>query len=771
MLLVICALLCLTGCGGNKGGTAGDQATDGTGGTGQTVGKESLPEVQDFSEHFSYAALEMDFAPERYDLPLLKDDLAPMDAAIRLALTADEQSFLLNHGFVVADFTLMPNCEDMSDAYKAIALNGIPIFVTSGSMLHTYHILFDDLLSSIEAQHLHHDIWNVARGLFDEAWALRDEADGDFKEAATRDAAFLAVGLELLKPHPSQLPSKPPGEAPGAPPNPKEFKPGDLDRYLFEVPAEIAGVVSKEIDLIADHAGQSESPLFIYIEDYSQYVPRGHYTASEKLKNYFRAMMWFGRMTMLIKGTSDVEPGRTCTTCEALISDYDSRIQTLGAAILSQAMARHGNLMRAWERTYKVTSFFVGFSDDLGPYEYIEAVDAVLGGKALPPSYSPEVHGNLMAKLAEYRSPRIYGGTGGCEILPPFTPEQAKECLAKTRGFRLMGQRFVPDSYILSKLVAPYTGAFRGGDLPFTAYTVPGVGTVRVFPRGLDVMAVMGSSRARAILDDLGDTDYADYDRAFAEVLAEVGDIEESEWNQNLYWNWLWTLRGFLSSFGVRYPGFMQSDAWKDRLLKVAVASWTELRHDTILYVKQSYTMALSAAPEPVAGRGYVEPVPELYNRLLSLTRMTRLGLESMELLSEADRRRLSRLEDVLDRLVGISLSELKGEPLTEAESQLLGRFGEVLEGVVAGVDKKSRKTTLVADVHTDGNSRMVLQEGVGYLDVILVAVGSGEGLSLAAGPELTYYEFKQPMSDRLTDEAWREMLNTAPPARPVWLP
>jgi hypothetical protein len=27
-------------------------------------------------------------------------------------------------------------------------------------------------------------------------------------------------------------------------------------------------------------------------------VPRGHYTRSEALKRYFRAMMWHGRMTL-----------------------------------------------------------------------------------------------------------------------------------------------------------------------------------------------------------------------------------------------------------------------------------------------------------------------------------------------------------------------------------------------------------------------------------------------------------------------------------------
>ncbi|MEA1925191.1 MAG: DUF3160 domain-containing protein, partial [Candidatus Altiarchaeota archaeon] len=39
----------------------------------------------------------------------------------------------------------------------------------------------------------------------------------------------------------------------------------------------------------------------------------------------------------------------------------------------------------------------------------------------------------------------------------------------------------------------------------------------------------------------------------------------------------------------------------------------------------------------------------------------------------------------------------------------------------------------------------------------------------LGAGPVMSYYEFKHPMSDRLTDENWREMLETGKPEEPQW--
>ena len=65
-----------------------------------------------------------------------------------------------------------------------------------------------------------------------------------------------------------------------------------------------------------------------------------------------------------------------------------------------------------------------------------------------------------------------------------------------TKGFRFMGQRFIPDSYMFQNLVHD---------------KVKG----RAFPLGLDVMAVLGSKRAYDILDSMGETGYPNYQKQF----------------------------------------------------------------------------------------------------------------------------------------------------------------------------------------------------------------------------------------------------------------
>jgi hypothetical protein len=216
----------------------------------------------------------------------------------------------------------------------------------------------------------------------------------------------------------------------------------------------------------------------------------------------------------------------------------------------------------------------------------------------------------------------------------------------------------------------------------------------------------------------------------------------------------------------------MQTSAWGDKELQSVLASWTELRHDTILYAKQSYTEATSAFPPgEIAVIGYVEPVPEFYQRLLALTTMTRMGLSDLDALNETETFRLYNLETLLGKLLTIATSELEGKELSESDYEFIRGFGGQLDGIITGVNDQGKQTTIIADVHTDTNTGTVLEEAVGYVDLIIVAYKTPDGNVIAgAGPVLSYYEFKQPMSDRLTDEAWKQLLESGQePSRPTW--
>ncbi len=241
------------------------------------------------------------------------------------------------------------------------------------------------------------------------------------------------------------------------------------------------------------------------------------------------------------------------------------------------------------------TASYVGIADDLTPYEYAEAIRKVYGTAVAWEELADEAKLlQLKGHLASLRSPQIYGGTGNIEILPPFSKADLAENLDKTKGLRLMGQRFIPDSYMLQQLVFPSVEGFTGENQPFTMVMTP-LGPVRGFPRGLDVMSVLGSQRAADTLEAAGDTAYAKYDERLGELNEKFAAFTPAEWNRNLYWSWLYALQALIQERGEGYPNFMCTEAWQDRQLSAALASWAELRHDTILYAKQSYTMVGTA--------------------------------------------------------------------------------------------------------------------------------------------------------------------------------
>ena len=492
-------------------------------------------------------------------------------------------------------------------------------------------------------------------------------------------------------------------------------------------------------------------------------------------------MMWYGRMTFLMKGSQPYGPD---PWCEALISPYNAKIQTTQVPMLAkwigdvQLGTRTGK--DVWDRIYTVTSFFVGVADDLTPYEYMRVANDLLGTNFKLTDLDNK--DNLLAvkaKLAELRFPQIYGGAGQSWAWTdqPYSPEVLDAVLDKNKGMRLMGQRFIPDSYMFQNLVFPEVLQYVGNPsvIPFTYARVSGDYdelAIRGYPRGLDVMALLGSDTAKSILINDGDTDYVNFWNKYEELEEEFGSFSVTKWNQNLYWGWLYTLKSLLEPAPEGYPNYTRTEAWRKKQLNTALASWVELRHDTILYAKQSYTASPKSGIPPLPeATGYVEPVPEFYQRLLALTGMTQQGLRDMNALSVGANSRLENFKTILNRLTDISQKELINLPLLREDYNFIGDIAKTLEKAVTGIEGEGINTVMVADVHTHPDEGKVVEEALGPIDLIIVAVRLSNGsVILTAGPVFSYYEFKHPLSDRLTDSSWRTLLNsTGKPDRPTW--
>ena len=793
-----------------------------------------------FAQYYEPVRADARPAVPPYTLPLALAKVTNYAAVAKaLELGADEPLLRRNGFLVMKPPRRFWKREDIVAPYKTLKVMGVPVFVTADTLLHLYHVQFDETLKDIEEREFFDDVLSLSQLVASEAGDVYASSTGERKEAARLAQAYGTVGLALLEglgdaelaseaesllktvsswqiarratnaqrqvltKHRQTIQTILAGQMYST----YQWQEGakTLKTALSEfvkrhkavgasIPKAVAADVRAELALIGAHKGFEPSPLFTYKEDYSQYVPRGHYTRSYKLRKYFLAMMWYGRMTFLLKGGQPYGPG----SVPFLVSEETARKQTFAAAMITRILDAEklpdGRAAReVWERLYAVTAFYVGLADDLGLTEYAGAFRNVFGAAIQPEALAKKgAMLRFQLELAKFNPPAIYGGTGGQEVdSGAADPQALLKALDKTMGFRLMGQRFVPDSYAMGRLVYPTVGKPNGKPDMFTAALGRG-GYVRGFPRGLDVMAILGSRRARELLTELRDDDFGRnaegenlrYDVVFRAVKAEFDALPERDWNRNAYWSWLHALKPLMADFGKGFPTFMTTKAWRDKCVATASASWSQLRHDTILYAKQSYGMAAGAAPaKPKPVEGYVECVPELYARLLALTRMTRAGLADMKVTTKAAGERLKALEDILVRLLDISQKELANRELSRDDYDFIRNFGAKLKYVSipsAGRANwqqreelnEAMKTTLIADVHTDQNTRQVLEEGTGYVDLIVVCYRQPDGRLVAgAGPVLSYYEFKHPMSDRLTDPKWRQMLQGGKaPQRPKWL-
>lgn len=605
-------------------------------------------------------------------------------------------------------FAVVPSREfnDIGEFYEHCKINNIPIFVTTDAILHTSHILFDYMLRIAEIEKLGADLSVLTQTMVDTSLRHYEQAqDPKVKEAALKNVAFFSVALKLL----------------------------DESRPISGL---VRHEVNAEVMLIKAHKGWSPSPIFEdpeskyrYRDEYSQYVPRGHYTRSKEFKEYFLAMMWYGRMIFPLPRDKswEIDEFLRRVTRQALLVTY----------ALNSKEVEGESAFKIWERIYEPTAFFVEKIDDLNIYDYTKLMERVYGEISSIENFADDAKiMTFISKGMKLREPRIESGIMWTTVP---RPDQFYK-----RGFKFMGQRYVPDSYMFQQLVYPKVGG-------------------RYLPKGLDIMAALGSEMAEDILEKEKDFSYEGYKEQLEKLKQEFSELSLEEWAKTLYWGWLYSLQPLLKSRGEEYPLFMRNDAWTKKALNTALSSWAELRHDTILYVKQTYT----PRGIPPFTKGYVELYPSVYQRIANLVRQTAEGLASRELLIDESKSKLTKFENLLIDLKRMSERELMGEPLTEEEHRIIWDIGATLSDITHFskplmeeiASAPDTRMMVVADVHTDANTEQVLEEGIGYPFIIYVIAPIEEELILTQGAVFSYYEFPWPMDDRLTDEKWQQML------------
>ncbi|MFW9910223.1 MAG: DUF3160 domain-containing protein, partial [Candidatus Thorarchaeota archaeon] len=304
--------------------------------------------------------------------------------------------------------------QQFSEIYDDNYWYEIPSFVSVDSMYHIFHVLYDEALRTMETNNLTIHLERLLSHMIEVSMVQYNTlSEGWWKEQALKNAAFFSVSKKCLLP-------------------------------LWSPPSIVSSAVQVVIGLIDEAEGFNTQWFMHQKEDFSQYIPRGHYTRTEQLKNFFKAMMWLGRMNFRTDPEDDwllpiqnLEKGRNETAQAILICE----VMNEGSSYL-----RGEDVFRLWRLIYLPTSFFVGESDDLTPVEYHSLASMIYGEDySLADIQNLELLDDFREHARDLRDPRI---------LSDFMNDyQTMENV--TKGMAFLGQRFIPDSYILWQLVHP----------------------------------------------------------------------------------------------------------------------------------------------------------------------------------------------------------------------------------------------------------------------------------------------------------------------------
>lgn len=656
-------------------------------------------------------------------------------------LTDDELGKYKQYGFVATERL---GSFSFGQLYYDVYNRDLPVFITSDSVLHAWHRSYDAMLEELELTYLLHSLEAIIAGMHEALPAANAQYGAGILKDSLRDADYyLTVARCLLR-------------------NVQFATKFGQDERLEKTLVAIKGEQIQRFELFGRMRDM----------DFSQFKPRGHYEAKPDLQRYFKAMMWCGRIDLRVAGGYD----RTGPL---------SSPRELGAAMVLLDLLRKADKENAWRQFDHLIQTFVGRTDsatfdDLAKVAAAAKVNspAALKTDADLNKLTDAIQNSTVGKQDIRGDVYISPGSPSLKVILP-------------RSFTLLGQKFAVDSWVTAKTVFD--------DIMWNNDKV-----VRRVPSGLDVaFAALGNNHVVPDLVERIDhgshrfRDRQPYQHNLAAARNVIDALEPNAWDETIYTSWLRTLRTLTAPSDAPLPEAMRTRAWAMKQTNTQLASWSQLRHDSILYVKQSYTSG-AACYYPA---GFVEPVVPFWTQMETMSKRSADLLEKtpfpvgVQATQTKQVQFLRNFATQMGRLKIVAEKQLNQKELNADESKILQDVMQIEHiPVGSGGDKLTKCTgwypalfyrgpldslkwdALVADVHTDvptpihGDPGCVLHQGVGNVDLMIIAINNGKDRIVYAGPTLSHYEFEMPGVVRKTDKEWKaDLLDGKYAPRPAW--
>ncbi|RKY99389.1 MAG: hypothetical protein DRQ13_02375 [Ignavibacteriae bacterium] len=655
-------------------------------------------------------------------------------------LTEYEKSLISDHGFVVTERLAKGS---FGEILLDIHHNDLPVFVSTDAILYAFHASYDRILRDVELGFLIDKVSTLLTTLRSQMSQLAAQYNSQPQMSQMlRDVdVYLTVGAKLI------------GQ------NTSPYYPENTDK------------INHLIDKVITAEGFETDTIFsstCISYDWSQFKPRGHYDSDmfPELREYFRTMMWLGRIEIYLIAPPLGDPFCFEQTFE------DVQRQCIDAMLISELFDL-ASAVPKYEEIEDVIKFFVGDQDNVtlpNMYYLRDAVGITSAANLLDSLTLVEFQDTLANQSFAYQliQSQILAGT-----------LSATDSIVPASSFLLFGQRYVDDSYVTAQVV-------------YDRIKFNGLNICRLFPSTLDPMFALGNNAAAQLLiSELNQYHYA----TNLAALRYLFDAYSPEyWNSTFYRQWLNAIRTMNPPEDrSELPQFMTTAAFWQEKLNTQLSSWTELRHDNLLYAKQSYT----GVPVCSYPYSYVEPFPELYQVMIDIGYAGYNYFQGFNIdptIKLTILEYFSSLQSISDTLRIISEKELSNTPLTFEETSFLKNMIFEIQNYGGGTDYDGwypkliyndlafeyenlmGKDYIVADIHTTpsdcggGMMGWIKHVGTGPVDVgvFIAKIPGGEDCAFI-GPVLSYHDYTTEDWLRLTDDEWASTYIQAA-TRPDWV-
>ncbi len=649
----------------------------------------------------------------RYILPERPLGYSPLEAEglETIHKTYGSNLDLASAGLESTGFAFVPSVSAPSFlyGYKSLYAEHLPLYITADSILRAVYTAFDTHLVKLEVEvlrsHLTTLLSETRKALLEgkvDAWPQEVREDVDL---------HASVALSFVS------------KAPVSP-----------------IYASNANVFRELTRLAMAENGEMTLNLFGRNRhvDFSQFKPRGHYTG--ELEGYFRAVVWLGRIGF------------------DMVADENGKLvfnRRGFDAVMAMRTAVGERGFASWATMDSRLSRIVGEQDSMRLSEVDDLVKSL--GVAAPAETIALSDGAVENAVRKSRF-----GEQKIRSYIAYTDETKGEGHELSRSFHVLGQRYVVDAEVFTKLVHPEVNR-------------------RLMPDSLDVaFAVFGNDAATELLEL--ETNKPAYRKALAQARMAVDAHGSGYWQKNLYSSWLGALRALSPREAPEnVPAIVRSSAWNRRVMNTQLASWAELRNTTVAYAKQSYSgSVLCEFPD-----AYVDPYPRFYEQI---QRFAKLG---QSVFHDTDPTVWVTLEKTAVLLEDMAIRELAGEPLTDVQMAFVndavayhykgGSCGgppDRIDGWYAElyddpVDAQSYDPK-IPEVHTQptdqaGNTvGRILHAASGDVRYMVVTVDTCDGPRAYIGPVSSYHQVITKDFKRLSDQEWARMARKA--ESPPWM-